>query len=74
MTCLLARYPQDGHAKKDSSKIWFIGPVYSVLHEISCEVKNYHERCINCDVIEDLGHKGKIQSGSAISYPNHTQR
>ena len=25
---LLTRYPQDGHAKKDNSKVWFIAPVY----------------------------------------------
>ena len=27
MMWLLTRYPQDGHAKKDSSKVWFIAAV-----------------------------------------------
>ena len=28
MIWLFIRYPQDGHAKKDSSKVWFIAAVY----------------------------------------------
>ncbi len=28
MKWLLTRYPEDGHAKKDSSKTWFNAPVY----------------------------------------------
>ncbi len=30
MICLFTRYPQDGHAEKDSSKVWFNAPVYSI--------------------------------------------
>ncbi len=28
MICLLIRWSQDGHAKKDSSKVWFNAAVY----------------------------------------------
>ncbi len=29
MICLLIRWSQDGHAKKDSSKVWFNAAVYT---------------------------------------------
>ena len=28
MICLILGYPQDGHAKKDSNKVWFNAAVY----------------------------------------------
>ncbi len=44
MICLLMRWSQDGHAKKDSSKIWFNAAVY-VYQCSGHEGTHSHARC-----------------------------